>query len=213
MLGGDRVRQRHSVIEAFYQDDRAEIVHEARAMSAAAGWRVEMHRALDLVGERCAIGDQIDCALTSCSACASRSAAIQPHCRCHRRLQDFRRAGGSCRCRLAEHQPLGGGDIGVAGADVWRPARWSRCPSQRRHCLRAADAVDLGDAAELGRRQHQGLSCRRRRTTITTRATPATLAGTAFISTRTDRRRCRRNVEATASIALQRQPSSTPAHR
>ena len=68
----------------------------------------------------------------------------------------FRGAGDHVDADLAEHQPLGGGDIGVAGADDLRDRRDGRgAVGQRRHRLRAADAVDLRDAAEPGGRQHQ----------------------------------------------------------
>ena len=70
--------------------------------------------------------------------------------------QHFGRAGDHVDADLAEHQPLGRGDIGVAGADDLRHRRDRRgAVGERRHRLRAADAVDLGDAAEMRRRQHQ----------------------------------------------------------
>ena len=65
---------------------------------------------------------------------------------------------------LAEHQPLGGGDIGVAGADDLGDRRdRRRAVGQRRHRLRAADAIDFGDAAEMRRRQHQRIELAVRR--------------------------------------------------
>ena len=57
---------------------------------------------------------------------------------------------------LAEDLPLGRGDIGIAGADDLRHRLDRlRAVSERGHRLRAADAVDFVDAAELRRRQHQ----------------------------------------------------------
>ena len=57
---------------------------------------------------------------------------------------------------LAEDQPLGGRHIGVAGPDDLGDRRDGRgAVGERRHRLRAADAIDLVDAGELRRRQHQ----------------------------------------------------------
>ena len=56
----------------------------------------------------------------------------------------------------AEHLPLGGGDVGVAGADDLGHRRDGlRAVGERRHGLRAADAVDLVDAGQPRGRQHQ----------------------------------------------------------
>ena len=109
---------------------------------------------------------RIDCALASCSACASRSAAIQSGLPVAvGEDQHLGRAGDHVDADRAEHQPLGGRDIGVAGPDDLGD-RLDRLGAvgERRHRLRAADAVDLVDAGELGRRQHQRveLAVRRR---------------------------------------------------
>ena len=65
---------------------------------------------------------------------------------------------------LPNTMPLGGGDIGVAGADDLGDRRDRRgAVGQRRHRLRAADAIDLGDAGEMRRRQHQRIELAVRR--------------------------------------------------
>jgi hypothetical protein len=87
---------------------------------------------------------------------------------------------------LAEHLALGGGDIGIAGADDLGDRRDGvGAIGQRGHGLRAADAVDLVvTPASRAAASTSGLSLPSGDgTTITTRSTPATLAGTAFIST------------------------------
>ena len=60
-----------------------------------------------------------------------------------------------------------------------------RAIGERGDRLRAADAIDFIDAGELCRRQHQRIehAIGRRHHHDQTRATPATFAGTAFIST------------------------------
>ena len=100
---------------------------------------------------------RIDCALASCSAWASRSAAIQSGLAgLVGEDQHLGRAGDHVDADLAEHQPLGRRDIGVAGPDDLGDRRDRRgAVGERRHRLRAADAIDLVDAGELRRRQHQ----------------------------------------------------------
>ena len=188
---GDRL------VEVLDQNDRAEIVprgpRDVRARQRAscdctARSTSSASAALSVI--------RIDCALTSCSACASRSAAIQPalpvsigdH-------QHFRGAGDHVDADLAEHQPLGGGDIGIAGADDLGHRRDGRgAIGQRRHRLRAADAVDFGDAAEMRRRQHQRieLAVRRRHHHHHARRRRRPWPAPRSSAPRTDRRRCRR---------------------
>ena len=56
----------------------------------------------------------------------------------------------------AEHLALGGSDVGIAWADdLDDRAHALGAVSQRRHRLRAADAVDLVDAGQLRGSQHQ----------------------------------------------------------
>ena len=79
--------------------------------------------------------------------------------------QHFGRAGDHVDADRAEHQALGRRHIGVAGTDDLGDRRDRLgAVGERRHRLRAADAIDLVDAGELGRRQHQRreLAVRRR---------------------------------------------------
>ena len=106
---------------------------------------------------------RIDCAAASCSAWASRSAAIQSGSLS--RVGDdqhFRRAGDHVDADRAEHLALGGRDIGVAGPDDLgdRPDRLGAI-GERGDRLRAADAVDLRHAGEIGGDQHQRVDARR----------------------------------------------------
>ena len=109
---------------------------------------------------------RIDCAAASCSACASRSAAIQSGSL--PRVGDdqhFRRAGDHVDADGAEHLALGGGDIGIARPDDLgdRPDRLGAV-GKRGDRLRAADPVDLRHAGDVGGDQHQrvDLALRRR---------------------------------------------------
>ena len=167
-----------------------------RDLRARQGRELRLHGALDLVGKRARSSViRIDCALASCSACASRSAAIQsalPVSSATTSTSDG--PGDHVDADLAEHQPLGRGDIGVAGADDLGHRRDGRgAVGQRRHRLRAADAVDLGDAAELRRRQHQRveLAVRRRHHHHDARARRRPWPAPRSSAPRTDRRRCR----------------------
>ena len=79
--------------------------------------------------------------------------------------QHLGRAGDHVDADRAEHQALGRRHIGVAGADDLGDRRdRRRAVGERRDRLRAADAIDLVDAGELRRRQHQRveLAVRRR---------------------------------------------------
>jgi hypothetical protein len=69
--------------------------------------------------------------------------------------QDFGRAGDHVDADGAEHAALGGGDIGVAGADdlVDRLNRRGAV-GQRADCLRAADGDHARDAGDRGGGQH-----------------------------------------------------------
>ena len=100
--------------------------------------------------------------------------------------QDLARAGDHVDADRAEHLALGGGDVGVARPDDLGDRRdRRRAVGERGDRLGAADAVDLVDAGEPGGGEHQRVdACRRApATTMTTRSTPATFAGTAFIRT------------------------------
>ena len=79
--------------------------------------------------------------------------------------QHLRRPGDHVDADLAEHQALGRRHIGIAGADDLGDRRDRLgAVGERRHRLRAADAIDFVDAGKLGRRQHQRreLAVRRR---------------------------------------------------
>ena len=99
--------------------------------------------------------------------------------------QHLRGTGDHVDADTAEHQPLGGGDIGIAGADDLRHRRDRLgAVGERGNRLRAADAIDLVDAGQPCGRQHQRIEPPlRRRHRHHQPLTPATLAGTAFIST------------------------------
>ena len=67
--------------------------------------------------------------------------------------QDFRWTGNGVDADLAEHFAFGGGDIGIAGADnLVDRGNGLGAISQRGNGLRAADAVNLGDAGALVKR-------------------------------------------------------------
>ena len=151
MLGRDRVDQLHRLVELVDHDDGAEIVPRGpRDLGARQRLELRLHRAFDRVGEPGAIGDQdrlrAGVVLGLRQQIGGDPAGIAGVVGDH---QHFRRAGDHVDADLAEHLPLGGGDIGVAGADDLRHRRdRRRAVGQRRHRLRAADAIDLGDAAE-----------------------------------------------------------------
>ncbi len=77
---------------------------------------------------------------------------------------DLGGAGQGVDADDAVEPALGGGDVGVAGADdlVHRPDR-PGAEGQRRAGLRPADAPDLGDAGFARRRQHRRLQLAGRR--------------------------------------------------
>ena len=100
--------------------------------------------------------------------------------------QDLRRAGDHVDADRAEHAPLGRGDVGVAGADDLVDLRdRRRAVGERRDRLRAADREARGRRRRAPRRRAPARCFRRRAsgTTMTISRTPATLAGSAFIST------------------------------
>ena len=70
--------------------------------------------------------------------------------------QHLGRSGDGIDADRAVHLPLGGGDVGVAGADdLDHRADRLGAEGERGHRLRAADAIDLGDAGQMRRGQHQ----------------------------------------------------------
>ncbi len=79
--------------------------------------------------------------------------------------EHLRRAGDGVDADDAIDLPLGGGDVGIAGADdLGNSCDCFGAVGERSHGLRAADAIDLRDASHVSRRQHQrvDLSVRRR---------------------------------------------------
>ena len=99
---------------------------------------------------------------------------------------DLGRAGDGIDADAAEHLPLGLGDIGVAGADdaidrrdAWRCRRPApRSPGRRRRDRSRPRRRGARRPAPAGSARHPGVG-----THIAMRATPATRAGIAFIST------------------------------
>ena len=71
--------------------------------------------------------------------------------------QHLRRTGDHVDAHLAEHQTLGGRDIGVAGPDDLGDRR-NGCSTvgERGNRLGAANAVDLIDAGKLRGGEHEG---------------------------------------------------------
>ena len=70
--------------------------------------------------------------------------------------QDLGWSGDHVDTDFAEHQPLRGSDICIARSDNLGNGRDAfGAVSERSHGLCAADAIDLVDAGEFGRRQHQ----------------------------------------------------------
>ena len=70
--------------------------------------------------------------------------------------QNFGWTGDHVDADLAEHQPLGGRDIGIAGPDDLGNGRNAvGAVGERGHRLCAADAIDLVDAGKARRGQHK----------------------------------------------------------
>ena len=132
MLGRERVDQRHRLVEVAHQDDRAEVApRRAGDRARAAASRAARSTACSTASASAASSViRIDCAAASCSACASRSAAIQSGLPLVvGEDQHLGRARRSCRCRPCRrpgawpppHRRC-------RGRRSWRPARWSAVP-------------------------------------------------------------------------------------
>jgi hypothetical protein len=106
------------LVELFDHDDGAEIVPRGRAISARGSVASCDSTALSTSAASLALSViRIDCALASCSACANRSAAIQPALPVSSAITSTSEGPGDhVDADLAEHLPLGGGDIGIARA-------------------------------------------------------------------------------------------------
>ena len=130
---------------------------------------------------------RIDCAASSCSACASRSAATRSRIGAGiGEHDDLGRPGDHVDADDAEHPPLGRRDIGVAGADDLGDRRDGLgAVGERGDRLRAADAVDFVDAGDAcAAASTSGLSLPSGvGTTMARRRQPATFAGAAFMIT------------------------------
>jgi hypothetical protein len=153
MLGGDAVGERQRLVRSFRQDDRAEIA-PARGGGLGARQRFSWRSTAAVRPLRPKAASsviRIDCAPVSCSAWASRSAAIQSGSLSSvGDDQHFRRAGDHVDADRAEDLALGGRDIGVARPDDLghRPDRLGAV-GERRDGLRAADAVDFRHAGKI----------------------------------------------------------------
>jgi hypothetical protein len=213
MLGGDAVDQRQAPRRERDEDDGAEV---APARGGDLGARQRRELALDggFDGAAKAASSviRIDCAAVSCSAWASRSAAIQSGSLEASATTSTSEGRRSCRCRPCR----------TPGA--WRP-RHRRCRGRRSwprgdrlgavgergDGLRAADAVDLGHAGEPAATSTSGLiSPPGAGTTMTMRSTPATGRHGVHQHRARIARRAARHVEADRLDAVQREPSSTP---
>ena len=147
MLGGEAVGERRRLVEAVDQDDGAEIRASSRAPSPRAAARQARPRPPASTARAKASSSvmRMACAAASCSAWASRSEAIQAGSLSRSAITThLRRAGHHVDADLAEHLALGGGDIGVAGADDLGDRRDGLgAVGERGDRLRAADAIDL----------------------------------------------------------------------
>ena len=124
-----------------------------------------LDRRVDRVGKRALVGDQDR--LGGGVVLGLRQQVGRDPVRDCRRVGDdqhFGRAGDHVDADLAEHLALGGGDIGIAGADDLGDRRDGRgAIGERRDGLRAADAIDLVDAGEMRGGQHQRIELAVRR--------------------------------------------------
>ena len=155
MLGGDGVGERHGLIELFHQDDGAVIVPGfSRDLRTGQGGELRFDGARDVVGEPGIVGDQdrlrVHVVLGLRQQVGGDPVGIAGVVGDHQHLGG---AGDHVDADFPEHEALGGGDIGIAGADDLGHRRdGGGAIGQSGHGLRAADAIDLGDAAEMGGR-------------------------------------------------------------
>jgi hypothetical protein len=159
MLGRQLIDQRNRVGKFRNGDDGAEIApRRAGDFGARQCLELRLHRLLDLIGERGVVGDQnrlragvvlgLRQQVGGDPIGVSRLVGEDEH---------LGRTGDHVDADLAEHQTLGGRHIGIAGSDnLGNRRNGLRAVGERGDRLRAADAIDLIDAGELGRRQHQG---------------------------------------------------------
>ena len=166
MLGGNGIGKRHRIVERLHQNDRAEFVPRCpRDLRAWQRRQLCLDRAFDLVRQSLVVGNEdrlrVGVVLGLRQKIGGDPVRIGALVRDH---QNFRRTGDHVDADLAEHQTLRCGDISVAGADDLRHRGDGRgAMSQRRHGLRAADAIDFTHTAELRGGQHQGIELAVRR--------------------------------------------------
>ena len=158
MLGRDGVDQRHRFVEIAHHDDRAEIApRRGGDLSARQSCKLNLHRAFDRAGELFVVGHQ-DRLRAGVVLGLGQKIGGDP-VRIAGVVGDDQHLGGAgdhVDADLAEHHALGRRHIGVAGPDDLGDRR-NRLGAvgERRDRLRAADAINLVDAGELRRRQHQ----------------------------------------------------------
>ena len=145
-------------VEIAHEDDRAEVAPRGAGHRAARQRRqLRLHGALDRGGERRVVGDQDR--LRGGIVLGLREQVGGDPVRIAVAAGDDQHLGGArdhVDADGAEHKALGGGDIGVARPDdLGDRLDGFGAEGERRHRLRAADAIDLVDAGELRRREHQ----------------------------------------------------------
>ena len=149
-----------------HQDHRAEIAPAGRRrLGARQALQLALDRLFDGFAEGRVVGDQDRLRRHVMLGLGQKVggdpvrivAAVGDH-------QHFRRPGDHVDADRAEHLALGGGDIGIAGADDLgdRPDRLGAI-GKGGDRLRAADAVDLRNAGDIGRHQHQRIDDAARR--------------------------------------------------
>ena len=187
-----------------------------RRWRRAAGWAARRRpRAATASAKPASSVIRMDCAASSCSAWASRSMATRRGSLGgvgeHHHLGG---AGDAVDADAAEHLALGLGDIGVAGADdAVHRGDGGGAVGQRRHRLRAADAVDFGHPGAARRGQHQRVQHAVRASARTWRCAPPRRRGPEWRSSapRTDRPPCRpARTARPRPAAVQRMPSVRP---
>jgi hypothetical protein len=181
------IRERHRVIKAVDQDNRAKILPAGTGyLFARQRLQLTLNRAGNMIGKLCIVRDQNGLGdwimLSLGQQVGGNPVRIAVLVGNH---QNFGRAGNHVDTNRAEHTALGGGNKGIARPDNLGN-RLDRLSTKCQGCyrLRAANAVDLGNARDL-------CGCQNKRfntssglgTTMTMRSTPATLAGTTFIKT------------------------------
>ena len=184
MLRREAVRDLDGFVERAHQHDGAVAARSTSRATGAVGSVCKLP--LDFRGHRlrpgaCDVVSRMAEASTSCSACASMSAASHARIAVGGDDQDLGRPGDEVDPDFAREQLLGGRDVDVAGADDAVDARHGRgAEGERRDGLRAAHLKDV-------RRRPAGAPCPESPRTGCGQATqmfgtPATCAGITVIS-------------------------------